>query len=79
MTRGQIVWFTDAEFRDGKEVVYPEWGRYVKSTKKGFCLIDAFFGKVEFNKEFLFETKEECEKYIQEEIKNITIRRNHGI
>lgn len=75
--KGSDVWFVDSEFRNKVETAFPEWGKYVKSTRKGFCLIDTFFGNVEFNKECLFATKEECENFIQEEIKKMVLGYNH--
>ena len=75
--KGSDVWFVDAEFRHGVEVAFPEWGRYVKPTRNGFCLVDVYFGSVEFNETALFKTKEECENFIQEEIKKMVLGRNH--
>lgn len=66
--KGAKVWFVDAMFnKAGVEEFYPEYGFYVgKSEREGFVLIDIYFSddNVEFNRDALFPTKEDCEQYL---------------
>ena len=66
LKKGQKIWFIDAEFRNGKEVRFAEYGTFVK-FKDGKCVIDTYFtcdDSFTLPVDRVFLSKESCEKMI---------------
>lgn len=57
---GDKVWFVDAD-HSGE---YAEYGKIVAFKKNGDMVIESYFGMFVADKETIFPTEEECEKYI---------------
>lgn len=70
MNKGDRVWFVDLAFNKYcVEVPFAEYGILVEDKQNGYCIVKHYFGNFEISKDALFETKEECEKYIRGENK----------
>lgn len=63
--KDDFVWFVD--IYQGK--AYPEWGRFEARTTDGRIVIDAYFGLFLLPKEECYFTKKECQKAIDEALK----------
>lgn len=65
MKKGDMVWFVDLGFnKQCVEVPFAEYGIFVKDKQNGYCIVNHYFGSFEISKDALFETKEDCEKFI---------------
>ena len=65
MKKGDRVWFVDLGFnKQCVEVPFAEYGIFVKYKQNGYCIVNHYFGSFEISKDYLIETKEDCEKFI---------------
>lgn len=65
MKKGDKVWFVDFGFTNQcVEVPFAEYGIFVEDKQNGYCIVKHYFGDFEISKDALFETKEDCEKFI---------------
>lgn len=65
MKKGDRVWFVDLMFnKQCVEVPFAEYGIFVEDKKNGYCIVKHYFGYFAISKDALFETKEDCEKFI---------------
>ena len=65
MKKGDRVWFVDGSAgKDGGMHWYAEYGTLMKSRRDGACLVNSYFGDFWTLKQYLFETKEDCEKQL---------------
>ena len=49
------------------------YGILVEDKQNGYCIVKHYFGNFEISKDTLFETKEDCEKFILTGEKNESI------
>ncbi|MBQ2871636.1 hypothetical protein IJE86_08035 [bacterium] len=65
MKKGDRVWFVDFTFNEQcVEVPFVEYGILVEDKQNGYCIVHHYWGDFSISKDALFETKEDCEKFI---------------